>query len=85
VIGDAATGGMIGVFIEILAQLIPRDVKKRHLRSGPKRLTDATPDIEIMVVGDVLLVVRPNLLFAFDNHLRFKDLRFLISRLALSF
>ena len=75
VIGDAATGGMVGVLVEILAQLVSRDVKKRHLRTRPKRLTDATPHVEIMVVGDVFLVVRPNLLFSFDYHVGFKDLK----------
>ena len=78
VIGDTATSGMIGVFVKVFAQLIPRDIQKSHLRAWPKRLTNAAPHVKIMVIGNVFLVVGPNLLFAFNNHLVFKDLKFKI-------
>jgi hypothetical protein len=67
-ISDPAAGGMVRLFVDILSQLIPEDAKKSGLRCREKVLPYAASCIEIMVIGDFLLIFLPKTPFAFYFH-----------------
>ncbi len=67
-VGDAAAGGVMLSLEYVLAQPVSRYVQERSLGGREKTLPDAASHVEIVVVGNVFLVVRPDLLFAFVDH-----------------
>ncbi len=68
VIGDAGAGGVVLGFIDVAAEQVAADLEEVFLAGRKEILPDAAPDIEPVVVRNLFLVVRPDLLFALVNH-----------------
>ena len=68
-VGYASAGGMVLGFKDILAQLIARDIQESCFRGWEERLPYAASYIEIMVFRYLFLVLGPDFLFSFVNHL----------------
>ena len=67
-VGDSSAGGMVGGFIDVLAQHISAYLQEVMLRRGEETLPDAAPNIEPVIVRNLFLVIRPYFLFALINH-----------------
>ena len=67
-IGDARAGGVVLGFVDVATEQVAADREEIFLGSREEILPDAAPDIEPVVVRNLFLVVRPDLLFALVNH-----------------
>src|SRR5574344_1059992 len=75
VVAYARAGVLVGVVADVLAQLLAQHLEKSRLRAGKKGLTDATPLIEIAVVGNLFLIFVPKtFLHSYNKILYFNSL-----------
>ncbi len=68
-VGDTSAGRMVLRFKDVLAEPVPRYFEKGGFRSREKALSDTAADIEIMIVRNLFLVLGPDFLLAFVNHI----------------
>ena len=71
-VGDAGAGGMVLGLEDVAAEHVAADDEEVFLAGREEILPDAAPDIEPMVVRNLFLVVRPDLLFALVDHVNLR-------------
>ena len=59
-IADPSARGVLRVFVYVAPEVVAQDVQECRLGSGEEVLPDATASVEIVVVGDILLIFFPS-------------------------